>query len=148
MRSEAIIVVGVTFQNSAQMRLAQDNNVVTFTPVRSDQPFGKSILPGRRCCNGPIPARNIDPVAIADHVARRFIPRGSEDDELYVVTLGIEYADGMRAIYELFRGESYECVELMYRVSQPSHDQRSIESWWMQCGRLDAWVDFVQREPP
>ena len=43
------------------------------------------LLPGRRWCNGPIPdahgaqsARDdatIDPVAIADHVARRFIPR-------------------------------------------------------------------------
>jgi hypothetical protein len=39
MRSEIIIIVGVTFQNSTQMRLAQDNDVVhTFTPDRSDQP--------------------------------------------------------------------------------------------------------------
>jgi hypothetical protein len=86
MSSEVVIIVGVTFQNSAQMRLAQDNDVVhTFTPDRSDQPFGKSILPGRRRCNGPIPNTHgtqstcddaaIDPVAIADHVARRFIPR-------------------------------------------------------------------------
>jgi len=80
--------IGVRFQNSAQMRLAQDNDVVgTFTPDRSDQPFGKSILPGRRWCNGPIPDAHgtqsahgdaaIDPIAIADHVARRFIPRES-----------------------------------------------------------------------
>jgi hypothetical protein len=49
MRSEIIIIVGVRFQNSAQIRLAQDKDVVqTFTPDRSDQPFGKSILPGRR----------------------------------------------------------------------------------------------------
>jgi hypothetical protein len=49
MRSEVIIIVGVRFQNSAQMRLAQDNDVVhTFTPDRSDQPFGKSILPKRK----------------------------------------------------------------------------------------------------
>src|ERR1700742_1100006 len=86
MRSEVIIVVGVIFQNSAQMRLAQDNDVVhTFTPDRSDQPFGKSILPGRRWCNGPISDAHgaqsahddatIDPVAIADQVARRFVPR-------------------------------------------------------------------------
>src|ERR1700730_3558301 len=70
------------------MRLAQDNDVVhTFTPDRSDQPFGKSILPGRRWCNGPIPDAHgaqsahddatIDPVAIADQVARRFLPRES-----------------------------------------------------------------------
>jgi hypothetical protein len=86
MRSEIVIIVDVTFQNSAQMRLAQDNDVVhTFTPDRSDQPFGKSILPGRRWRNGPIADAHgaqsacddatIDPVAIADHVARRFIPR-------------------------------------------------------------------------
>jgi len=86
MRSEIIIIAGVRFQNPAQMRLAQDNNVVdTFTPDRSDQPFGKSILPGRRWCNGPIPDAHgaqsacddaaVDPVAIADHVARHFVPR-------------------------------------------------------------------------
>ena len=77
MRSEIVITAGVRFQYSAQMRLAQGNNVVhTFTPDRSDQPFGKSILPGRRWCNRPIadahgaqPACDdaaIDPVAIAE----------------------------------------------------------------------------------
>src|ERR1700757_2029851 len=51
MRSEIIIIAGVRFQNSAQMCLAQDNDVVhTFTPDRSDQPFGKSILPRRGWC--------------------------------------------------------------------------------------------------
>src|ERR1019366_9269284 len=55
------------------------------TPDRSDQPFGKSILPGLRWCNGPAPdahgaqsARDdaaIDPVAIADEVLRSLIPR-------------------------------------------------------------------------
>src|ERR1039458_430687 len=85
MRSDAIILVGLRFQNSAQMRLAQDNDVVhTLTPDRSDQPFGKSILPERRWCNGPIPdahgaqsARDdaaIDPVPIADEVVRSLIP--------------------------------------------------------------------------
>jgi hypothetical protein len=68
------------------MRVAQDNDVVhAFTPDRSDQTFGKSILPGQRWCNGPIPDAHgaqsahddatIDPVATADQVARRFIPR-------------------------------------------------------------------------
>jgi hypothetical protein len=33
------------------MHLAQDNDVVhTFTPDRSDQPFGKAVLPGRGRC--------------------------------------------------------------------------------------------------
>jgi hypothetical protein len=44
MRSE-IIIAGVRFQNSAQMRLAQDNDVVhTFTPDRSDQPFDAGVM--------------------------------------------------------------------------------------------------------
>src|ERR1700730_9082926 len=86
MRSDAIIIVGVGFQNSAQMRLAQDNDVVhTVAPDRSDQPFHKAILPGRGWCSRLVPdahgaqsARDdaaIDPVAIADEVVRSFIPR-------------------------------------------------------------------------
>src|SRR5450631_1592023 len=68
------------------MRLAQDNDVVhTFTPDRSDQPFGKAILPRRgwrgrldpdahgaqsACDNAAI-----DPIPIADEVVRSLIPR-------------------------------------------------------------------------
>ena len=63
------------------MRLAQDNDVVhTFAPDRSDQPFGKAILPGRGWCRRLVPDAHgaqsacdysaIDPVAIADEVAR------------------------------------------------------------------------------
>jgi hypothetical protein len=68
------------------MRLAQDNDVVrTLTPGRSDQPFGKAVLPGRGWCGRLVPdahcaqsARDdaaIDPVAITDEVVRSFIPR-------------------------------------------------------------------------
>src|SRR5258705_499200 len=85
MRSNAIIIVGVGFQDPTQMHLAQDNDVVhTFTPDRSDQPFHKAILPGRGWCGRFVPdahgaqsARDdaaIDPVAIADEVARSLIP--------------------------------------------------------------------------
>jgi hypothetical protein len=85
MSSDAIVIVGVGFQNSAQMHLAQDNDVVhTFTPDRSDQPFHKAILPGRGWCGRLVPdargaqsARDdaaIDPVAIADEVMRSLIP--------------------------------------------------------------------------
>jgi hypothetical protein len=43
MRSDAIAVIGVGFQNPAQMHLAQDKDVIhTLTPNRSDQPFGKA----------------------------------------------------------------------------------------------------------
>jgi hypothetical protein len=38
------------------MHLAPDNDVVhTFTPDRSDQPFGKAILPGRGWCGRLVP---------------------------------------------------------------------------------------------
>src|SRR5580692_2511238 len=67
------------------MGLAQDNDVVhTFRPDRSDQPFGKAILPGRGWCGRLVPdadgaqsARDdaaIDPVAIADEVVWSLIP--------------------------------------------------------------------------
>src|SRR5438105_5640105 len=57
----------------------------TFTPDRSDQPLGNAVLPRRGWCGGLVPdahgaqsARDdaaIDPVAIADEVARSLIPR-------------------------------------------------------------------------
>src|SRR3977135_3870144 len=67
------------------MHLAQNNDVVKpLTPDRSDQPFGKAVLPGRGWCGRLVPdahgaqsARDdaaIDPVAIADEVARSLIP--------------------------------------------------------------------------
>src|ERR1700723_897766 len=85
MRSDVIVIVGVGFQDPTQMHLAQDNDVVhTFTPDRSDQPLGKAVLPRRGRCGRLVPdahgaqsARDdaaIDPVAIADEVARSFIP--------------------------------------------------------------------------
>src|ERR1700730_13292939 len=68
------------------MHLVQDNDVVhTLTPDRSDQPFGKAILPRRGRCGRPVPDAHgaqsapddaaIDPVAIADEVVRSLIPR-------------------------------------------------------------------------
>ena len=59
MRSDAIIIVGVGFQDPTQMDLAQDNDVVrTLTPDRSDQPFDKAVLPGRGWCAWIPMARN------------------------------------------------------------------------------------------
>jgi hypothetical protein len=46
MRSDAIVIVGVGFQDPTQMHLAQDNDVVhTLAPDRSDQPLGIAIPP-------------------------------------------------------------------------------------------------------
>ena len=43
---QLVIVSGIFRQNPAQMRLAQDDEMVdTLAPDRSDQPFGKAILP-------------------------------------------------------------------------------------------------------
>lgn len=44
MRSYAIVIVGVGLQDSTQMHLAQNNDVVhTLTLDRCDQPFGLSL---------------------------------------------------------------------------------------------------------
>src|ERR1700733_7342464 len=62
MRSDAVVIISIGFQNSAQVRLAQDNDVVhALTPDRSDQPFHKAILPGRGWCNGCETARDLTP---------------------------------------------------------------------------------------
>src|SRR5712692_2775822 len=86
MRSDVVIIACVRLKNLTQIHLAQDNDVVhTLTPDRSDQPFGKAILPRRGWCGGLVrdahgaqSARDdaaIDPVAIADEVVRSLIPR-------------------------------------------------------------------------
>src|ERR1700746_2046208 len=86
MGSEIVVIVGVTFQSSAQMRFAEDNDVVqTLTPDRSDQPFGKAVLPRRGWCSRLVTdahraqsARDntaIDPVPIADEIMRRLVAR-------------------------------------------------------------------------
>src|ERR1700722_3901929 len=85
MRSDAIIIVGVGFQDPTQMHLTQDDDVVhTFAPDRSDQPFDKAILPGRGRCDRLVPDAHgaqsarydaaIDPVAITDEMVRDLIP--------------------------------------------------------------------------
>src|SRR5665811_2141026 len=91
MRSDAVVIIGVRFQNPAQMFLAQDNDVVqTLAPDRSDQPCGKAILPRRGRCNWLAPnahgtqsacdGGSIDPIAIPDHVTRSPVPRKSLGD--------------------------------------------------------------------
>src|SRR5258708_2707976 len=86
MRSDVVVIACVRLQNLAQMHLAQDNDVVhTLTPDRPDQPFGKTILPGRGWCGRLVPDAHgaqsacdgsaIDPIPIADEVARSLIPR-------------------------------------------------------------------------
>src|SRR2546423_12109914 len=86
MCSDVVVVTSIGSQDSAQMRLTKNDEVIqTLAPDRSDQPFGKAILPGRSWCDrlvadahGAQSARHdaaIDPIAIADEVARGLIPR-------------------------------------------------------------------------
>src|SRR3979411_3186629 len=68
------------------MRLAEDNDVVqAIAPDRSDQSLGNAILPRRGWCNWLVSDAHgaksacdngaVDPIAIADEVARSLIPR-------------------------------------------------------------------------
>src|SRR5260221_12599211 len=69
--------MGVRFQNATQMRLAQDNHMIdALAPDRSDQPFGKAILPRRGWRGRLVPDahgaqsacddRTIDPIPVAE----------------------------------------------------------------------------------
>src|ERR1700737_2808783 len=56
MRSETVVIVSVGFQDPTQMRFATDNYVIeTLAPDRSDQPFGKAVLPRRGWCSRLVP---------------------------------------------------------------------------------------------
>src|SRR5258708_10095479 len=68
------------------MRFAPNDDMIeALTPDRSDQPFGKAVLPRRGWCGRLVPDAHgaasalydaaIDPVAIADEVVRSLIPR-------------------------------------------------------------------------
>src|ERR1700680_3116720 len=68
------------------MHLAPDNDVVyTLAPDRSDQPFGKAVLPGRGWCGRLVPDAHgaqsacddaaIDPIPIADETCNPFCGR-------------------------------------------------------------------------
>src|SRR5258708_3060275 len=86
MSSDAVVIVRIRSQDLAQMHLGKGDDVVhTLAPDRSDQPFGKAILPGRGWCGRLVPdahgaksARDdaaIEPGAITDGVVRNLIPR-------------------------------------------------------------------------
>src|ERR1700746_1347119 len=91
MYSNVVVIASIGSQDSAQMRLAQDDEMVnTLAPDRSDQPFGKAILPRRGRCSGLVPNAHgaqsacddgaIGPIAITDHITRSPVPRKSLGD--------------------------------------------------------------------
>src|SRR5258705_7847571 len=91
MSYDAVVIVRIAAQDSAQMRLAQDNDVVhTLTSDRSDQPFGKAILPRRSWCGRLVPDAHgaqsacddgaINAIPIANQVSWGPVPRESLRD--------------------------------------------------------------------
>src|ERR1700675_2423254 len=77
----------ITNMHGFNLRQAQ---VQTLAPDRSDQPFGKAVLPRRGRCNwlvsdthGTQSARDdstVDSISISDHIARSAIPRKTLGD--------------------------------------------------------------------
>jgi len=68
------------------MRLAQHDEMVdALAPDRSDQPFGKVVLPRRGWCSRPVPDAHgaqsacddgtVDPIPIANEVWRVCVPK-------------------------------------------------------------------------
>ena len=86
MRARAVIVVGISPEHAAQMRLAENEQMVqTFSSDRSDQSLDVSVLPRRPRGYGAIPDAHcpdpsleylsVDAVAVSDEVFGRRVPR-------------------------------------------------------------------------
>ncbi len=84
--SGAIVIVGIGLQHAAQMRLAENDQMVqALSSDRSDQPFNVGVLPRRTGCRGTIPDPHgsdtppehlsVGAIAITDEVGGRRIPR-------------------------------------------------------------------------
>src|SRR5664279_1146505 len=106
MRSDVIVIASIGSQDPAQMRLAQDDEMIhTLAPHRSDQPFGKAILPGRAWGRRSVPDAHgansahddgaIDSIPIADEVARRLIRR---IEPFFPLSHGVPRVDDRRVI--------------------------------------------------
>src|SRR5215203_3218301 len=85
MRSDFIVIKSIGSQDAAQMRLAQDDQMIhTLAPDRSDQSFGKAVLPRRGWRRRFVPDAHgahsscndgaIDPIPITNQVARSLVP--------------------------------------------------------------------------
>src|SRR5580765_3514990 len=85
MRSDFIVITSISSQDATQMLLAQDDQMIdTLAPDRSDQPFGKAILPRRGRSRRLVPDAHgaksacdngaVDAIPITDQVARTLFP--------------------------------------------------------------------------
>src|SRR6202047_2171842 len=86
MCTDVVVVTSIGSQDPAQMRLTENDDMIqALAADRSDQPFGKAILPRRgwggrlvpdaHCAQSACDDAAIDPVPIADEVVRGLIPR-------------------------------------------------------------------------
>lgn len=86
MRAGAVVVVGISLEHAAQMRLAEDDQVVqAFPPYRADQTLDVVVLSWRAWRRGALSdAHRFDPllecltvsaIPIADENFRRRVPR-------------------------------------------------------------------------
>src|SRR6202023_2764635 len=86
MCSDVVVVASIGSQGPAQMRLTKNDDMIqALAADRPDQPFGKAVLPRRGWCGRLVPDAHgaqsacddaaIDPIPIADEVARSLIPR-------------------------------------------------------------------------
>src|SRR5512139_689913 len=82
---EAVVVVGICAQDPAQVRFAQDHDMVqAVSSDRADEPFDVSVLPGRSRCRWSVADTHgretsgywmaIRGVSIPDEVSRRLLP--------------------------------------------------------------------------
>src|SRR5450759_4586526 len=86
MRSDVVVIACIGSQDPAQMRLAQDDEMIhTLATDRPDQSFGEPILPRRGRCSRLVPDPHgaqsacddiaVDMISIANQILRSVIPR-------------------------------------------------------------------------
>src|SRR5450759_1922941 len=81
MSSDVVVIASIGAQNPAQMRHTQDDEMIHALALdRSDQPFGKAILPGRAWCSRFVPDAHRAQSACNDGAIdreARVVPRAS-----------------------------------------------------------------------
>ena len=117
-----IVIRSVSFQDRAQVRFAEHDEVVErLAPDRSDEPLNVAVLPRRtrcdrvvanpRCSNAAGVHRTECAVAVADQVAQRFLP-GKRVSYLARDPLGgriVRYADAHQSPAGV--AKNYQAVE-------------------------------------
>src|SRR5260370_26945898 len=82
----SVVIVDIALHDPAKLLFAGDNDVVeTFSPDRTDHPFGITVLPGRSSSNRPVSNAHgtqsifkglaVDAVPIPEQMPRTLIPR-------------------------------------------------------------------------